>query len=239
MIKVEGLKKSFGPLKVLDGLSLEFPEGKITALLGPSGCGKTTLLNIIAGLLHPDGGAVRCPEMISYLFQEPRLIPWLTVRENIGLVLEDKMPKEAAAGEVCHYLSATGLEPYASFYPSQLSGGLRQRVAMARAFVYQAPLLLMDEPFKSLDLRTRFQMVKDFIVLWRSRPRTVITVTHDIQEALWLGDQIVVLTDKPAHVAKRVILDTPQERRPDDGSLLTLEKELLELFLKPGSNNRF
>ncbi|HEX7712780.1 MAG TPA: ABC transporter ATP-binding protein [Bacillota bacterium] len=232
MIKVERLEKSFGPLRVLDGLSLEFPEGKITALLGPSGCGKTTLLNIIAGLGHPDAGAVHCPEMISYLFQEPRLIPWLTVRGNIALVLEDKMPQEAAVREVSYYLSATGLEAYAEFYPSQLSGGLRQRVAMARAFAYQAPLLLMDEPFKSLDLRTRFRMLKDFIMLWQARPRTVITVTHDLKEGLWLGDQVILLTDKPARVARRVMLDIPREERLGDHRVLTLENELTELILE-------
>lgn len=233
MIKVKQLEKRFGDLQVLDGLTLEFPELKITALLGPSGCGKTTLLNIMAGLVHPDGGTVYSPEIISYLFQEPRLIPWLTVRENIALVLEDKLPRRRASSEAAGYLAATGIGEYATFYPCQLSGGLRQRVAMARAFAYPAPLLLMDEPFKSLDLRTRFQLVKDFITLWRSRPRTVITVTHDIQEAIWLGDQVVVLTDKPTRIAERIILDIPQEQRPDESSLLTLEKELMELILKP------
>lgn len=231
MFKVESVAKSYGSLQVLENLSLDFPEGKITVIMGPSGCGKTTLLNILAGLVRVDRGDVGISSEVSYFFQEPRLLPWLTVRNNIALVLQDKMPPEAVRDKVVQFLQATGLTGYENFYPAQLSGGMRQRVAMARAFSYQAPLLLMDEPFKSLDLKTRFQLIKDFLRIWLKQPRTVITVTHEVKEAVLLGDKIVVLTDKPARVAREFRIEVPQEERWAGQEGWVMEKELWELLL--------
>jgi len=209
MYKVERITKNYGELQVLQDLSLEFPERKITAILGPSGCGKTTLLKIMAGLIKVDQGTVVSTVRVGFLFQEPRLLPWLNIYGNLALVLEDKLPPEKVASQVSHYLQAVGLGEYQNFYPRQLSGGMKQRAAMARAFSYPAELLLMDEPFKSLDLKTRYQLVSDFLTLWRQNPNTVVVVTHDVKEAVWLGDQILVLSEKPAQLVERFQNDLP------------------------------
>jgi NitT/TauT family transport system ATP-binding protein len=232
MIKVEHINKSFGSLKVFDDFSLEFPEGKITVILGPSGCGKTSLLNILASLIKVDQGNLKTAEKVSYLFQEPRLLPWLNIRQNIALVLQDKMSVREIEKQVTTNLIATGLIDYANYYPAQLSGGMRQRVAMARAFSFNAPLLLMDEPFKSLDLKTRVELITNFLRLWVKEPRTVVTVTHDVKEAVMLGDQIIVLTGKPAKINyKREVL-TFQTERSNCAQILTLEQELYDLLLQ-------
>jgi NitT/TauT family transport system ATP-binding protein len=231
MIKLENIGKSFGNSTVIDHFNVEFPEREITAVLGPSGCGKTTMLNILAGLVKVDYGRVITEKNVSYLFQEPRLMPWLSVRDNIALVLHDKMSPKEVTEKVKVYLDATGISAYANYYPSQLSGGLKQRVAIARAFSYQAPLLLMDEPFKSLDLKIRFQLIQDFLNLWRQEPRTVITVTHDVKEAILLGNRIIVLSDKPLRVVNDIDIRSMGGRRSGDTNLFRLEEELLKSLL--------
>jgi NitT/TauT family transport system ATP-binding protein len=234
MYKLDRVDKSYGSLRVLWDFSLEFPENRITAVLGPSGCGKTTLLNILAGLVPVDGGLVTTATPVSYLFQEPRLLPWLTVRENLNLVLRDQLPAAEVAPRVNQYLAATGVDAYQNFYPAQLSGGLRQRVALARAFSFPASLLLMDEPFKSLDLKVRYRLIVDFLELWRRRPRTVVLITHDVKEAVLMGERIVILTDKPARVVRvfeRRLASSPDHPEPD----YQLEQELLEMLLKDDS----
>jgi NitT/TauT family transport system ATP-binding protein len=232
MIKVDHISKSFGSLKVFDNFSLEFPEGKITVILGPSGCGKTTLLNILAGLIKIDQGNLMTTENVSYLFQEPRLLPWLNIRQNIALVLQDKMLAHEINEPVNANLTATGLIDYANYYPAQLSGGMRQRAAMARAFSYDAPLLLMDEPFKSLDLKTRVELLANFLKLWCQKPRTVVTVTHDVKEAVMLGDQIVVLSGKPAKINYKREVSAFQTERSNSAQLMPLEQELYDLLLR-------
>jgi len=231
MNKVEHVSKSFKNVTVFADLTLEIPDREITVILGPSGCGKTTLLNILAGLARPDRGEVAVSGEVSYLFQDSRLLPWLTVRKNVTLVLRERMKPAAAAGTADYYLEAAGIAAYADFYPAQLSGGLRQRVALARAFAYPAPLLLMDEPFKSLDIKIRFKLIRDFIELWRREPRTVVTVTHDLKEGIYLGDRIVILTDKPSAVARTVTIPQPQEERMGNRDLLLLEEELFRVLL--------
>lgn len=232
MFKVAGISKNYRELRVFNNLSLEFPVGKITTMLGPSGCGKTTILNILAGLIKPDKGSVTISGQVSYIFQDPRLLPWLTVRENIGLVLPDDMKPDQKAERLLYYLNATGLQNYGDFYPSQLSGGLRQRVALARAFCYEAPVLLMDEPFKSLDIKTRYRLIEDFIALWRAIPRTVVAVTHDVQEAVLLGDRIIGLTDKPTTVQKIWNISIPQEERRLNPEIHQLEVAVLQEMLR-------
>jgi NitT/TauT family transport system ATP-binding protein len=232
MIRVWQIAKSFENNPVYDDFSLEFPENEVTAILGPSGCGKTTLLNILAGLVRVDAGRVETEPETSYLFQEPRLLPWLSLRENIALVLADKLPAVASEARVDNCLAATGLAPYAEYLPNLVSGGMKQRAALARAFVYPSRLLLMDEPFKSQDLKTRHHLIELFLELWRAEPRTVITVTHDIQEALRLGNQVVVLSGKPVRIVERLRIDLPQEERVRRyEELFPLEKRLLGLVL--------
>ncbi len=232
MIKVNHITKSFGNIKTFDDFTMEIPDRKITVILGPSGCGKSTFLNILADLVEIDKGNVIVTKDIGYLFQEPRLLPWLTIRQNINLVLRDKMPAVEVEKRIKDNLEATGLLDYADSYPSQLSGGMLQRAAMARAFSYDASLLLMDEPFKSLDLKTRYQLLTDFLAIWLKKPRTVIMVTHDPQEAVKLGDKIVIFPNKPIHKSQEIIIDIPQAEREIDGKLFEIEKELISILLQ-------
>jgi NitT/TauT family transport system ATP-binding protein len=231
MYKLGHVFKNYGDLSVLWDLTLEFPEKRITAILGPSGCGKTTVLNLLANLIPADSGRVTTVTPVSYLFQEPRLLPWLSVRENLNLVLRDQLPVAAVVARVEQYLNAVGVAAYQHFYPEQLSGGLRQRVALARAFSFPADLLLMDEPFKSLDLKIRYRLITDFLELWRQQPRTVVLVTHDVKEAVLLGDRIVILADKPTTVV-RVIDRDDSRAKTDETANFQLERELLTLLLK-------
>ena len=232
MVKVTHIQKSFGSLKIFTDLTLEFPPGKITVVLGPSGCGKTTLLNILAGLREVEQGALET-ENASYLFQEPRLLPWLTVYQNIALVLADKLTQKTMAERVDQLITAVGLQEFSAYLPNQLSGGMKQRVALARAFAYEAPLLLMDEPFKSLDLKARYRLMQDFLVLWQQQRRTVVMVTHDVREAVWLGERIILLSDKPTRVLEEIMVPFSLEDRFSNKSLLELEQTLIEKLVAP------
>jgi NitT/TauT family transport system ATP-binding protein len=199
---VKNLCKSFDNLKVLDNLNIEFKEGEVTCILGPSGCGKTTLLNILSGTLNFDSGEIVGfkHENISYVFQEDRLIDWKTVKENIEFVLKDILNKTDRNKIITKYLKAVDMEAYQDYYPNKLSGGMRQRVAIIRAFIYPSKLLIMDEPFKSLDMETKQHVMECFLNLIKVENRTCILVTHDIEEAKYLGDKIIMLSAKPTRV---------------------------------------
>ncbi len=232
-VQVANITKRFRELTLYSDFSLELPAGRITAILGPSGCGKTTLLNILAGLITVDAGTVTAETSVGYIFQEPRLLPWLSLRANLELVLADRMPVAETKAKVAQGLAATDLSDYADYYPNQVSGGMRQRAALARAFIHPSALLLMDEPFQSLDIKTHYQMVQLFLRLWRTAPRTVVTVTHSIQEALWLADQIVVLSAKPTQLLERFEIAEPQETRMTHyDRLQSLEERIMQVLLK-------
>jgi len=212
---------------------MEFPEKQVTAVLGPSGCGKTTLLNLISGVISPAGGSVVVENggRIGYLFQEPRLLPWKTVRRNVELVLEQIYERKRRRELANQFLDAVGLGEFLDYYPYALSGGMRQRVAIARAFAYPADLMLLDEPFQALDLRLKISLSTLFIRLWGRDPRTTVFVTHDIQEALILGDRIVVLSDRPARPVGE--FENPMEagrRELSDRRLNELERRLYGLL---------
>ena len=207
-ILCSSLSISFEGLRVFEDLEMVFPPKEVTAVLGPSGCGKTTLLNLISGVLEPDAGDVMLEQTedgevenggrIGYLFQEPRLLPWKTVRRNVEIVLEGIYGKSRRGKTAEEFLDSVGLGDFLDYYPYQLSGGMRQRVAIARAFAFPADIMLLDEPFQALDLRLKIGLSTLFLRLWGRDPRTTVFVTHDIQEALILGDRIVVLSDRPA-----------------------------------------
>lgn len=229
MIRIEGLTKGFDDLVVFENLSLEVPLNKVTALLGPSGCGKTTLLNILSGTMTADAGRVTGLEgrKVSYLFQEARLLPWKTVRANLDLVLKSCFPVEKRAAVIEDTLKAVGLEEFAEYYPHSLSGGMRQRAAMARAFAYPGEVLLMDEPFQALDLGRKISLVRDFDGLWRRDTRTGIFVTHDVHEAIMLGDHLVVFSDRPAEVLDVIENTVPHnERSLHHKDILRIEKRV-------------
>jgi len=185
---------------VFDHFSLDIPPQTILSVVGPSGEGKTTLLQMAAGLLEPDGGSVRKEKSeegsVSYLFQECRLLGACTVYANVELALRSSHASEAERRSIAlHYLQMVGLSDSLGLYPAQLSGGMRQRVAIARAFAHPANLMLLDEPFQSLDIKLKFSLVDAFLELWEEQPRTTLFVTHDPKEALMLGDAVCCLGD--------------------------------------------
>lgn len=228
------IRKSFGPLVVLDGFSLDISERKVTAILGPSGCGKTTLLNLLAGLVPADSGERLGlgDARFSCVFQEPRLVPSLTALENVELVLRSSFELPVRKERALRLLSSVGLADARNLRPRQLSGGMRQRVSLARAFAYPADVLLLDEPFQSVDLRTRIGLMDAFLDLQTADPRTVVFVTHEVKEALYLGDIVVVLSDKPARILDRKELLLPRERRSyGSAELSDVEAALYRLIL--------
>ena len=227
-VTLKGVSKSYGGLSVLQGLDMEFEGGRISCILGPSGAGKTTILNIICGMTDYLGTVSRGGGAVSYIYQDERLIESLTVYGNLEYVLlavEKDGQKRRQAIE--HILETVELSQKSNSYPRQLSGGMRQRVSMARAFVYPSALLLMDEPFRSLDIALKKRMTEAFLKLWEADRRTVIFVTHDIDEALLLSDAIYVIKGVPAKICGRFEVSEPQRERDlaSDG-LLRLRKQV-------------
>jgi NitT/TauT family transport system ATP-binding protein len=222
-IHVRGVTKLFvaarGELRALDPIDLTIPEGQFLCIVGPSGCGKTTLLRIIAGLEQPTDGAVDFtiahPDkpLRSVVFQEQGIFPWMSVLQNtaFGLkvrgVARDKREAEARA-----YLDMLGLTPFAHAYPRQLSGGMRQRVNIARAFANDPAILLMDEPLASLDEQTKLLVQEDLLRLWDRSHKTVVYITHSLDEAIVLGDRVIVMTNRPGKIKTIVDIDLPRPR---------------------------
>ena len=212
LLRLDRVTVAFGTVSVLDGLDVEVRDGEFVALVGPSGCGKTTLLNVCSGWLEPSEGAVDRPPRLRMVFQQDGLFPWLTVRENILLGLDQVADPAERRRRSDALLELIGLQGFASVYPHQLSGGMRQRVELARALGGDTPLLLMDEPFSSLDYLTRLKMRRELARILREQPRTVVLVTHDIEEAAQLADRVLVLSERPARVRDEIALDVPRPR---------------------------
>lgn len=248
MITLQGVSKAYqstqGPISVCSDLYMAIEEQQILALLGPSGCGKTTILHMLAGMEQPDEGSITGIPVressggpsLSYLFQEPRLLPWRTVYQNMDLVLKNQFPDAVLRKKrILEYLSLVGLSSYADLRPHELSGGMKQRAAIARAFAYQSELMLMDEPFQGLDSDLRFQLIDAFLEVWMKRPRTTIMVTHDIREALLVADTIIVLSQRPAQILGELEVTIPRTRRSlGDKELLALEARYYKKFSQRG-----
>jgi NitT/TauT family transport system ATP-binding protein len=227
------INKRFEDLHVLNNLCMKVEENKLICLLGPSGCGKTTLLNIISGVINQDTGIMSgfTGKSVSYLFQEPRLLPWKTVEQNIDFVLKDNFNRSQRAEIINRYLNMVNLIEFSNYYPEKLSGGMKQRVAIARAFAYPADILLMDEPFKGLDLQMKESLIKDFIKIWLNDRRSVFFVTHDISEALLVGEEIYVLMERPASLKGTIVNDVPyQERNMQNEKMRILERQVYQLI---------
>ncbi|RYD31555.1 MAG: ABC transporter ATP-binding protein [Verrucomicrobiaceae bacterium] len=243
LIFVQGCWKSFPgktrdePVHVLERVDLEVREGEFVCIVGPSGCGKSTLLNIIGGFLRESRGAVRVagaaveapdPRRI-FVFQENGVFPWLTVEENVGFGLMSR-PASERAERVEHYVRMVGLTGFEKSYPRELSGGMRQRVEIARALAADAEVLYMDEPFGALDFLTRLKMRADLIRIWQAEKKTVLFVTHDIEEAVQLADRVVVMSRRPATVQETVTVDLPRPRDLDAPGYLAARDRIFAIM---------
>jgi len=239
-LSVRGVSHSYRSLKALDHIDLDIAPGEVTVLVGPSGCGKSTLLGILGGLVAPEGGEVilrgegapDCLNPLTYVFQDFALLPWRSVAGNVALVLEDHaMDKAARAARVAEVLALTGLTDFAKAWPRQLSGGMRQRVGIARALAVRPAVLLMDEPLSALDAQTRDLLLDEFAALIARTGVTTVYVTHNLPEAVRLGHTIVVLGRRPGRIREVIRIDTPlSERRLDDPALLAIEARLWALL---------
>lgn len=211
----------YGDLRVHDQVKFDVYENEFLCVCGQSGCGKTTLLDILSGLQKPTEGEVLIDgkpvdpkkQNISFVFQEPSNLPWLTLWENVATGLRiKKYPADQIRSIVDDIIGVVGLRGYEKYYPHQISGGMKQRVAIARAFATDADVILMDEPFVSLDQHTREKMQQEILNIWEHRKRTVIFVTHNLEEAVFLGDRVVILSNKPAQVKDTITIDLPRPR---------------------------
>jgi NitT/TauT family transport system ATP-binding protein len=238
-LMVRGVCHSYGALSVLEGIDLVAQPGEVLVLVGPSGCGKSTLLGIMGGLLVPTAGETSCEGEVpddclnpfTYVFQDFALLPWRTVAGNIALVLEHRLSRPARDARVSEVLMLTGLAEFAAAWPRQLSGGMRQRVGIARALAVRPACLLMDEPLSALDAQTRGLLLDEFAALIERAGTTTVYVTHNLAEAVRLGQQIVVLSRRPGRVRAILRIDRPLANRASaDADLYAIEAEIWRMI---------
>jgi NitT/TauT family transport system ATP-binding protein len=206
-IRIRDLRKMFGQLIAVDGVSVDIAHGEFFMIVGPSGCGKTTLLRILAGLESVTSGTIEIATpnsqrpVNSMIFQGDSIFPWMTVWDNAAYGLKMRRAPTATIKDVVgHYLARTGLTRFAKYYPHQLSGGMRQRVSIARAFANDPEILLMDEPFSALDAQNKLLLQEELLHIWEEHKKTVVFITHSVDEAVFLGDRIMVMTAQPGKV---------------------------------------
>ncbi|MCG2583414.1 ABC transporter ATP-binding protein [Massilia sp. TS11] len=244
-IAVHGVNKVFatpgGPVVALKDIELSIPQGQFVCLLGPSGCGKSTLLNAIAGFSLPSSGSIVAdgqpvsgpgPER-GMVFQEYALFPWMTVEDNIGFGLDIKgLPRAQITARVQELMAMLHLADFAKRYPKDLSGGMRQRVAIARVLALDSPIMLMDEPFGALDALTRRNLQDELLRLWAELKKTIIFVTHSIEEAIYLADRIIVMTYRPGTIKRDMMISLPRLRDPAAPEFNALKRELGQLVME-------
>ncbi|MFZ0613436.1 MAG: ABC transporter ATP-binding protein [Desulfobacterales bacterium] len=244
-LEISGLKKFYpatapeDTVQVFDQIDCRVEQGEFLTIVGPSGCGKTTLLRMIAGLEEISAGEIRlngehlngCNEKVGLVFQEYALFPWRKLRQNIEVGLEIKgVPARERRAEAMKYIAAFGLEGFENKYPKELSGGMKQRVAIARTLITNPQIVLMDEPFGSLDSQTRNTMQNFLLKIWAERKDTILFVTHNVDEAVYLSDRIAVLSPRPAKILKvfDVTLERPRERTSREVN--RIRRDILELL---------
>ncbi len=226
-VTLAGVDKAFGPVDALAGVSLRAKAGETLAVVGPSGCGKSTLLELVCGLQAPDAGTVDAPPA-ALMPQHDGLLPWLSALDNAGLALRvGGRSKEAARAAAHEHFAAFGLEGFERSRPGELSGGMRQRVAFLRTLLAGRPLLCLDEPFGALDALTRAQLQRWLAGALVREPRTVLLVTHDVEEAVLLADRIVLLSPRPGRVVAELAVDLPRPRERTDPKVVELRERAL------------
>jgi ABC-type nitrate/sulfonate/bicarbonate transport system ATPase subunit len=245
-ITLRGVGKQFpGGATILDGVDLDVRPGEIVSLVGPSGCGKSTLLRLLAGLDRQHSGNLTVNDQpvtgpdrqVGFMFQEPRLLPWLTVEKNIAFgIARDRRSKSDDL--VRKLINQVHLDGSSTFWPRQLSGGMQQRTALARALAAEPSVLLLDEPFSALDAFTRIHLQDLVLELWERTGLTMVLVTHEVDEALYLSDRVVVLSERPARIAEIIDVNIPRPRDRRDPVLLELRAHLLEQLRLAGRWDR-
>ncbi len=226
ILRIEKLSKHFKDLLVINEWNLEVERGESIAILGPSGCGKTTFLRILSELEKPSSGRIVSNyQKLGFVFQESRLIPWKSVEGNLRFVSE-------SVKKISEVIKKMKLDGFEDYFPINLSGGMKQRVNLARALVVKPDLLILDEPFFSLDLATKVDIMKDIFFLHQNEKFTMITVTHDVKEALYLADRVLILSNRPSHILKELKLDlNEKERCLSDHAFTALEGEVIKEVL--------
>ncbi|WP_231693680.1 ABC transporter ATP-binding protein [Ottowia caeni] len=243
LLELKSVSKTFGEVRALSGLDMSIAPGELITVVGPSGCGKSTLFNIVAGLEEPDyGGALHfegrsCHAFellgrVSFMPQRDLLLPWRTVIDNAILAIEvEGMPRAQARAMALKMLPEFGLAGFENQYPHQLSGGMRQRVALMRTFMFKRDLMLLDEPFGALDALTRTMMQRWLLDVWQKHRRTILFITHDVDEALFLGDRVLAMSARPGKIKLELPVSLPRPRRPElltDPEFIRLKRILLE-----------
>lgn len=224
-LALNNVSHSYGTTAVLKDLNLIANPGEVVVLVGPSGCGKTTILNLLSGHIEPSSGTIQREGIIRTVYQQDGLFPWLTISENISMGLRS-VPDHQREHELRELLDLIHLQDFANHYPHQLSGGMRQRVELARILAGDSDILLMDEPFSALDYQARLRLRHELVRLLEKRPRTVVFVTHDIEEAAQLGDRVLVLSSRPATICRELSIPTQKPRGLTDSAVIGAMDEI-------------
>ena len=236
-LKVKNIRKDFGDLKVLDNINFEVEEDELICIVGPSGCGKTTLLRIIIGLEQPTAGSILIKDKplkqsvsdLGFVFQESALLPWRSALENVKFPLEIKGVEKEKREEIAKkYLKLVGLEKFENSYPFELSGGMKQRASLARVLAKDPEILLMDEPFASVDAQTSNKLQEELVDLWQKTMKTIIFITHSIDEAVYLSDKILVLSKGPSVIKKTFINPLSRPRDKNSSEFIEFKKAIME-----------
>lgn len=236
-VQVNNLCKSFGDLKVIEDCSFQIKEGEFVCVVGPTGCGKTTFLNVLSNLLEPTSGEVLIDgekasprkHNLSFIFQEPSSLPWLTVEKNIAYGLKAKnKDKKYIQEQTEKILDLMGLQKYRKAYPAELSTSSEQKIVIGRAFAVNPDLLLMDEPYGQMDVKTRFYLEDEVIRMWKELQKTIIFITHNIEEAVYMAERVLILSNKPAKVKDEVVIDLSHPRRVDDPRFIEIRNYITE-----------
>lgn len=238
-IEVKDLTKRYGSLLVLDNISFDVADGEFVAIVGPTGCGKTTFLNSLSRLIPISSGQILIDgedadpkrHNISFVFQEPTCLPWRTVRDNVAYGMEVKgLPQAEIDRRLSSILDLVGLADCAHLYPNQVSASMMQRIAVSRAFAVNPDLLLMDEPYGQLDVKLRFYLEDELVRLWQKLKSTVLFITHNIEEAVYVAERILVLTNKPTKIKAEIKVDLPRPRNFLDDEFVRIRRHVTELI---------